>query len=359
VSNLWDKTPEGPSSSELNPLTNPVLEQHLGRWAKVYFGNPPAKREQAVSKLLEEIKRESVQSVAAPSIRPYFATDPRFQRPVCAACQHRNPPGHKFCSRCGQPLNAAQPDSSAEADASQIPDTLPPNSATDVAWLGDHVFSSLNDSSPSQGRGWKYLAGAAVLILAGLAYRHWAPEFQTRVASTPNAPQVSVPAAPSRPENPATDDAKAPAETVAPRPSVPETKKPEVRNPPVTAEERDQAIVPPGVEAASQKSTLLSAKSGHSSVAEAQGSSPDLRLAQRYLAGNTGARNPSEAARLLWRAVSKQNATAAVLLSDLYVRGDGVPQSCDQARLLLVAAAKRGSPLAAQELRNLESKGCQ
>ena len=50
VPNLWDKTPEAPSP-ELNPLTNPVLEQNLGRWAKVYFSTPPAKREQAVSNL--------------------------------------------------------------------------------------------------------------------------------------------------------------------------------------------------------------------------------------------------------------------------------------------------------------------
>ena len=72
-----------------------------------------------------------------------------------------------------------------------------------------------------------------------------------------------------------------------------------------------------------------------------------------------GVRDSSEAAKLLWKAVRKQNATAEVLLSDLYVRGDGVPQNCDQARLLLVAAAKRGSPQAAQQLRDLESRGCQ
>ena len=72
-----------------------------------------------------------------------------------------------------------------------------------------------------------------------------------------------------------------------------------------------------------------------------------------------GVRDSSEAAKLLWKAVRKQNTTAAVLLSDLYVRGDGVPRSCDQARLLLLAAAKRGSPQAAQHLRQLESHGCQ
>ena len=71
-----------------------------------------------------------------------------------------------------------------------------------------------------------------------------------------------------------------------------------------------------------------------------------------------GVRDPSEAARLLWKAVRKQNSTAAVLLSDLYVRGDGVPRNCDQARILLLAAAKRGSPQAIQQLQNLEAYGC-
>src|ERR1700730_12982993 len=97
VPNLWDKTTEV-QSADLNPLTNPVLEQNLGRWAKVYFSNPPAKREQAVSHLLEEIKRESGPDAAQPS-RPYFARDPKFERAVCSACRHQNPPGHKFCSR--------------------------------------------------------------------------------------------------------------------------------------------------------------------------------------------------------------------------------------------------------------------
>jgi len=85
---------------------------------------------------------------------------------------------------------------------------------------------------------------------------------------------------------------------------------------------------------------------------------PDLRLAERYLGGSMGVRDSSVAAKLLWNAVRKQNTTAAVLLSNLYLRGDGVPRSCDQARILLVAAAKRGAPEAAQQLRNLEVQGC-
>lgn len=374
--NLWDKTPEAPSPSELNPLTNPLLEQHLGRWAKVYFGTPPAKREQAVSNLLEEIKRESAGGAAAQSTRPHFATepkfaaDPKFQRTVCAACQHQNPPGHKFCSRCGQVLSLGQPASSGNLGGPEIADSLPANSATDVTWLGDHAFSSLNDSNPSPGRGWKYLAGAAMIGLAGLAYLHWAPEFRTRVASTDRTQQVSAPAAPLPPGNSSPADAKAPAEAVAPEAIVSkskaesgtesktESRKREAHNPPVASDASNPAVVPPGVQAATQRSTLLSTPAGHS-ISGLESSSPDLRLAQRYLGGSMGVRDPSEAAKLLWKAVRKQNSTAAILLSDLYMRGDGVPRSCDQARLLLVAAAKRGSPLAAQQLRNLESQGCQ
>ena len=39
-----------------------------------------------------------------------------------------------------------------------------------------------------------------------------------------------------------------------------------------------------------------------------------------------------------------ENTRANVLLADLFLLGDGVPKSCDQARLLLVAAAKKGRP---------------
>ncbi|MDQ1389767.1 MAG: hypothetical protein QOF56_3221, partial [Acidobacteriaceae bacterium] len=41
---------------ELNPLLNPVLAAHMGRWAEVYFTSPPEKRGQAVSDLIRELK---------------------------------------------------------------------------------------------------------------------------------------------------------------------------------------------------------------------------------------------------------------------------------------------------------------
>jgi TPR repeat protein len=76
-------------------------------------------------------------------------------------------------------------------------------------------------------------------------------------------------------------------------------------------------------------------------------------------AGTGTTPDTQEAARWLWKAVAKQNLTATLLLSDLYLRGDGVPKSCDQARLLLDAAARKGDTAAAERLRNLQAFGCQ
>jgi len=192
VPNLWDKTPEAPSSSDLNPLTNPVLERNLGRWAKVYFGNPPEKREQAVSNLLEQIKRESGSGTAAQPARPYFATDTRFKQAACSVCQHQNPPGHKFCSRCGQALSTAQTGAMDHLGTLRISEAPPANSTHDMEWLRNPGFSSLDDSDPQNHRGWKYLVGIVVIVLAGFAYMNWAPELQTLVSPrTATAPQVT------------------------------------------------------------------------------------------------------------------------------------------------------------------------
>jgi hypothetical protein len=360
VPNLRDKTPEAPSQPDLNPLTNPVLEQNLGRWAKVYFSTPPAKREEAVTNLLEEIKRESGASAgAAPQPgRPYFATDPRFQRAPCSACQHQNPPGHKFCSRCGQALSPGRPGSTENPSTPRITEAFSPHSFNDLPRLHDQVFSGLSDPVAPQKHGWKYLVGAAVIVAAGFVYVQWVPGPLTRMPSPTNAPQVSAPATALPPESSLLATGTAPAESVAAGSAAPESKEPEAQSPSTPAPARRRTVVPAGMQSAIQKSPLPDATTPRPAIADVEADGPDLRLAQRYLGGSMGVRDPSEAAKLLWKAVSKQNATAAVLLSDLYVRGDGVPRSCDQARLLLVAAAKRGSPLAAQQLRNLESQGC-
>ena len=111
-----------------------------------------------------------------------------------------------------------------------------------------------------------------------------------------------------------------------------------------------KAIVP--TSAAEEKLNPLSDHVGHGAE--------ELAIAESYLSGTQGkARDSSEAAQWLWKSVGKQNAAAALLLSDLYVTGDGVPRNCDQARLLLDAAARKGVPGAGERIRDLPNVGCQ
>jgi hypothetical protein len=111
-----------------------------------------------------------------------------------------------------------------------------------------------------------------------------------------------------------------------------------------------KAIVP--TNAADEKLNPLSDHIGHGAE--------ELAIAESYLSRTQGkARDSSEAAQWLWKSVGKQNAAAALLLSDLYVTGDGVPRNCDQARLLLDAAARKGVPGAGERIRNLPNLGCQ
>jgi TPR repeat protein len=86
----------------------------------------------------------------------------------------------------------------------------------------------------------------------------------------------------------------------------------------------------------------------------------ELATAEKYLNGGPGVtRNSGEAAQWLWKAMSNGNVAATVALADLYLRGDGVPKNCDQAHVLLDAAARKGSAAAAERLRNLQAFGCQ
>jgi len=111
-----------------------------------------------------------------------------------------------------------------------------------------------------------------------------------------------------------------------------------------------KAIVP--TNAADEKLDPLADHVGHGAE--------ELAIAESFLSGTQGkARDSSEAAQWLWKSVAKQNAAAALLLSDLYVTGDGVPRNCDQARLLLDAAARKGLPGAGERIRDMPNLGCQ
>lgn len=60
----------------------------------------------------------------------------------------------------------------------------------------------------------------------------------------------------------------------------------------------------------------------------------------------------------LWSAVGAGSSAAEVDLARLYLKGEGVPRNCEQARILLRAAAKSGNREAHQQLQRLGTYGC-
>jgi TPR repeat protein len=66
-----------------------------------------------------------------------------------------------------------------------------------------------------------------------------------------------------------------------------------------------------------------------------------------------------EALRLLWIAVEKGNSNAELELAEMYWRGRGVIQNCDQTLILLTAAARKGSAEAQRRLLQYRKEGCE
>lgn len=395
MKDLWDDGDDSPRPlprPELNPLQNPLLADNLGRWAEVYFTSAPEKREQAVVELLRELGHGLHVPIVASDDAPAATAPARAasppqtpdQRVVCPACRGTNSPTQRFCGLCGAALytRALQED---VAGPSYPPRTITPPSfeprhesaGPEVEWLRDRVFASTEEEQAPRGRKYVFAAVAVVLLFGSLAYLQWKAQTH-RVLNAAGAPSSAgtaqdqptpSPAASSQQATPAAPDQAPPqaapqtAQT-APAPDPAPARVPETETTTTTASSRPAPLNQAGERTPETPTAQTRKTSAAVPIAATQAPEPfaggqqELLQAQRYLEGKTTARDSSEAARWLWKAVGKQNSSAVLLLSDLYARGDGVPRSCDQARLLLVAATKRGATDAAAKLRNLESQGC-
>jgi hypothetical protein len=76
------------------------------------------------------------------------------------------------------------------------------------------------------------------------------------------------------------------------------------------------------------------------------------------VAASTRKQDPADEVRALWSAVGQGNTAAEVTLAKLYMIGGGVPKNCDQARVLLRAAAKKGNSEAIGKLSQITRQGC-
>ena len=418
---------------ELNPLLNPLLAAHMGRWAEVFFTSPPEKRTQAVSDLVRELAKGSTPDYVSTQggnddesmhrsredevIEPTEVNEPEMEdlisgplgpAVVCESCGHRNAALQRFCGMCGLPLtswseDASQPVVEAEPIAAAPWDEpaarVRANSddhATVANLESDHdaenrhqpedVLSPLAEESPVSFEmlsGYQfepvsssyrvYVGVVLAILLAALIYMTWRGNAAfwssgTAPSALPRAVPAPTEAAPAAATEPpvtktATPNPKGDTSTTAPA-SAPQIQKESSARPEKNRRENDRRVRRQNENARRENSrpaprVVPVTSSSATSVAEQNGSE-ELAIAERYLnAGPGGARDTRQAATWLWKAVAKQNLAATILLSDLYLRGDGVTKSCDQARLLLDAAARKGGTAAAQRLRNLQAFGCQ
>jgi len=375
---------------ETNPLSNPLLRDNLRRWAEVYFGNPPEHREQAIQELLRNLEAERGSNQAGPgnaSATSVEESDSGLVR--CKVCGHNNARYQRFCGMCGSEalpidqgthselervseqtwnLDRSPEDAEnerghwrSESDSAVYTQSVPTSNELSLFQdvpqrepdYDDPDFQYESSSSSSQP--YRFLIGFVLAVmLAGLGYMAW----RGTQASKPH--QVSPPPPAVAPEAAAT----APSE---PRQPAPEPAAPTVKNPPETSTARHaEAEGTSGTaDDSSPKAPVKRATAHRPARARRAQHSPgngteELSIAERYLSGAHGKRRDTkEASKWLWRSVAKHNEHASVLLADLYLRGDGVSKNCDQARMLLYSAARKGISAAGDRLRNLQAFGCQ
>ena len=221
--------------------------------------------------------------------------------------------------------------------------------------------------APSSGSYRIYIGLALAMIIGGLLYMAW-----RSAQAAPQASNLTPPAPEEVAKEPATP---ASSPTTSAKTNTPD-RTPATSNQPAAA---TTARAPAGTHSAAEPTRPEPARNGRPSQvdrvatpktalpeekslpeASAGNGAEELSLAQRYLNGTSGQRRDSaEAAKWLWKSIAKHNAEASLLLSDLYLRGDGVSKNCDQARVLLDAAAIRGVKDAGPRLRHLQAFGCQ
>jgi len=373
----------------LNPLSNRLLAEHLRLWAEVYFSNPPERREQAISELLRELQERKAQkqtvaseasSVAPPEPVGIFCPENNAPSLVrCKGCGHENLLSQKFCGMCGAvvvipeapPLSQFDPISQPhwetdhgagplqeeearerwESESDSVPayEEIAPGTnelslfqaVPQDSRFADSVWEY--DTSPSPPYRF-YIGLVLAFMLAGLGYLAW-----RGMAGNSQSHQAAAPP-PAVAKDADTPPAQPPA-LRAEEATTPSGKRAVASEPETELAGNDRAQPTP---AAETEPIPAPAQAGGGKGEK------ELSIAEQYLYGADGKRRDTiEASKWLWKSVAKHNDKATLLLADLYLKGDGVSKNCDQARVLLYSAARKGASGAGERLRNLQAFGCQ
>lgn len=203
--------------------------------------------------------------------------------------------------------------------------------ATNVAKRAtSSVLSSFVPAEPTPAEMRTLLVVTAVLIAALLAfsYRDKLTSHSASFAST-GFTEITRPAAVPD-SNPAAAPAANPA-APAPKPAV-----------------HHVSQTPPRATGARTEPEIITRRS----------STPEFETALAYLGDSSSSYDPATAAKWLWAATRKGDTAANILLADLYIRGDGVPQNCAQGRILLLAASQKGNEEATRKLQQVDAGAC-
>lgn len=405
--------PEGTENlprPETNPLLNPLLSDNMGRWAEVYFTNPPERREEAVLELLRELEREQRQAGSSPASAPTGLTSPAIpsgaaqtvledRRPdlrFCGSCGHENPVEHQFCGMCGArihsdapkaaphdfvdqgnrevveiPLERAEPvrtgPERSGVEAYVEPEVQTPAAALHPPAVGSNISSLFESfrSAESEKHDWNdeptrpnpyrfYIVALLVMVIGGLGYMAWRGSLTTHNSSEASPPPVATASDAAQMGSVSSPAANSPGPMTPKATRLAAAPTAKMRN---AESSRNSEIAKAQVGA---RTPPVAAKDTHRfGQISSAGGAEELAMAEHYLNGSAGqGRDSSEAAAWLWKSIAKHNSQATLLLADLYLRGDGVSKNCDQARVLLDAAAGRGVAGAGERLRNLEAFGC-
>lgn len=396
---------------ELNPLLNPLLGENMERWAAAYFTAAPEKRDEAVLELLRELQAEHSSGAvtahayphaeSATELHPAGFIDMPARILLCRACGAQNAADQRFCGMCGVPLKSANDAASpahAEGESASGSEAPVPAEDIQIEYLpvsdllepgdeaiqtGEKENSARNFSAVS----WHTDELSLFRTAAGVDHRDEHPEpetprFSSRVAvgialalviaalayvgwrgTLGKAANTGLPA-------------PAPAETAPPPASTPDTNQsgtnqsganqasvsqPAATSPVPPSHPASRSTVPAQSAAnAAEEPADNSPTSSESLQAAAGGGTEELAVARKYLDDSAvNAESREQAVAWLWKAVARRNTEATLLLSDVYLKGNGVAKNCEQARVLLDAAAAKGIKAASDRLQHLQSFGCQ
>lgn len=381
---VQEETPQASSVEQETPLPQalPVLEELPANIQSTSHENPPIPEEaSAKPELLEPQIR----------IKP-FPRLPKLSTPRDAAATRFGPvpavpPASPKDVNLIQPASGSKLQGTPDGEPASLPAPARLPDISEVLIQPPHwernqasktaVLQSLNTLHQHRGHveaSWTdwFTLSRAVAIMAGLAlavalaayHRNLGQALVWLGGEMGGAPDStgSVPPAsevqPAEQANPSSTNTPAPADSAGPSansgPSQTNTNQTSVR-----PTDNSQPKMP----STAQNSTPITPLFGLSSPAASE-TGPEAGLAEynqamRILHGKNASGDTSEAVRLLWDSVEKGNASAELALAELYWRGQGVARNCDQTRILLSAAARKGNADAQKRLRQFQREGCE